>query len=82
MEAMVKDWTNERLEERFDATGRCFDRVDADIRELRSEMNTRFDRVGADMQAIAERIDALQRTMLQLGGGAIVALLGLIATQL
>jgi hypothetical protein len=28
------------------------------------------------------RFDALQRTMLQLGGGVIVALIGLIATQL
>jgi hypothetical protein len=28
------------------------------------------------------RFDALQRTMLQLGGGMIAALIGLIATQL
>jgi hypothetical protein len=43
-------------------------RLDADLRGIRGEMNARF--------------DALQRTMLQLGGGAIVALIGLIATQL
>ena len=43
-------------------------RLDADLRGIRGEMNARF--------------DALQRTMLQLGGGVIAALIGLIATQL
>jgi len=45
-----------------------FNRVDEDIRGLRGEMNQRF--------------DALNRTLLQIGGGVIVALIGLIATQL
>jgi hypothetical protein len=52
-----------------------FARVDADLRGLRGEMNSRFEHVEA-------RFDALNRTMLQLGGGVIVALIGLIATQL
>jgi hypothetical protein len=53
--------------------------VDADLRSLRTEMTGRIDALGA-------RIDALQRTMFQVGGGMIAAFLagflGLIATQL
>jgi hypothetical protein len=52
-----------------------FARVDVELRDIRSEMNARFEHVEA-------RFDALNRTMLQLGGGAIAALVGLIATQL
>jgi hypothetical protein len=56
-----------------------FNRVDADLRSLRTEMTGRIDALGA-------RIDALRRTMSQVGGGMIAAFLagflGLIATQL
>lgn len=73
------DWTDGRLQERFDSidrrfdeVDRRFDRVDRDFRDLRSEMNARF--------------DGLNRTLLQIGGGMIAALIagfmGLIATQL
>jgi hypothetical protein len=69
------DWTDDRLQERFDSIDRQFDqvdqrfdRVDRDIDRLRVEMNTRF--------------DSLQRVMLQGSIGVIIALIGLIATQL
>jgi hypothetical protein len=79
MEAMTKSWTDERLEERFDRidqrfdeVDRRFDRVEADFRELRGEMNARF--------------DAMQRLIIQIGGGMIATVLagflGIIATQL
>jgi hypothetical protein len=42
---------------------------------LRQEMNARFEHMEA-------RFDDLQRTLLQVGGGMIVALLGILATQL
>jgi hypothetical protein len=83
-------WSDERMDDfaahtyrRFDAVDRRFDsierrmedgfkKVDEDIGGLRTEMNQRF--------------DALNRTLLQIGGGAITALIvgfmGLIATQL
>ncbi|HWW66751.1 MAG TPA: hypothetical protein VNY83_02085 [Solirubrobacterales bacterium] len=71
-------WTDERLDDlngRVDDLGRRmdagFDRVDADLRSLRTEMNT--------------RIDSVQRTMIQVGGGMIATYLvgfaGLIATH-
>ena len=73
------EWTDGRLQERFDSIDRRFDgvdqrfdRVDRDLRDLRVEMNLRF--------------DGLNRTLLQIGGGVIAALIagfmGLIATQL
>lgn len=64
------------VDQRFDSIERRmedgFKKVDNDIGGLRTEMNQRF--------------DALNRTLLQIGGGAIAALIagfmGLIATQL
>ncbi len=65
---MRQSWTDERLDDLSQRMDAGFRRVDADVRELRAEMNARF--------------DGLNRTLLQLGGGVIVALIGLIATQL
>lgn len=64
------------VDQRFDSIERRmedgFKKVDKDIGGLRTEMNQRF--------------DGLNRTLLQIGGGAIAALIagfmGLIATQL
>lgn len=68
----VVDRRFEEVDRRFDGLERRmedgFSRVDADFRELRTEMNGRF--------------DALQRTMIQFGGVMIAALIGLIAVQL
>lgn len=72
METMAKNWTDERLEERFDRIDRDHDRFDSEIRALRVEMNARF--------------DATQRLIIQVGGGMVATMLagflGLIATQL
>jgi hypothetical protein len=65
---MRNSWTDERLDDLNHRVGEGFQRVDEDIRVLRTEMSERF--------------DSLQHTLLQLGGGVIVALIGLIATQL
>lgn len=60
------------VDQRFDRVDQRFDRVEAELSGLRSDVNGRF--------------DALQRTLLQVGGGVIAALLagflGVIATQL
>jgi len=68
-------WTDERLDEfakhvdqRFDVVDRRFDRVDADLRELRKDLNAKF--------------DGLQRTLLVSNVAIIAALIGVIATQL
>jgi hypothetical protein len=76
MEAMRKAWTDERLDDLTRRMDRGFDRVDRDIRdlrtELRTEMDTRFGRLEA-------RFDSMQRMIL---AAYITAVLGLIVTQL
>lgn len=72
MATMRESWTDARLDDMKQGMEAGFKRVNEDIRGLRSEMNQRF--------------DALNRTLLQIGGGVIAALIagfmGLIATQL
>ncbi|HSR94740.1 MAG TPA: hypothetical protein VLK56_07715 [Solirubrobacterales bacterium] len=90
MEKMRESWTDARLDDFREETARRFDtlerrmdngfnRVDADLRGLREETNHRFDGVDA-------KIDALQHTLLQVGGGVIATLVagffGVILTQL
>ena len=66
---MTRDnWTDARLDDLSHRMDQGFDRVDSDIRELRSEMTSRF--------------DSLQRTLILAAAGVIAALIGLIATQL
>jgi hypothetical protein len=68
METMRESWTDERMDDLSHRVDQGFERVDADIRELRTEMNTRF--------------DAMQRTLFLAAAGIVAALIGLIATQL
>jgi len=56
--------------------------TDERLDDLTNRVDDGFRRVDADLRALNARFDGLQRTMLQLGGGVIVALIGLIATQL
>jgi hypothetical protein len=72
MEAMRESWTDGRLDDLSHRMDAGFNRVDADLRELRTEMNARF--------------DALQHTLIHVAGGILAAfgaaVVGLIATQL
>jgi hypothetical protein len=82
MEAMREAWTDERLDDLNGKVDQGFRRVDADIRELRGDMNDRFDKID-------DRLYAIQRTML-FGALALssafvagfAALVGLFATQI
>jgi hypothetical protein len=56
--------------------------TDARLDDLSDRVDRGFERLDADLRALNARFDSLQRTMLQVGGGVIVALIGLIATQL
>jgi hypothetical protein len=73
MERARATWTDERL----DDMSKSVDRVDADLRQLRAEMNGHFDALEGRLGA---RIDALNRSMLQVGGGIIVAVLATMAS--
>lgn len=55
------------------------DDLNARVTDLGRRMDEGFGRVDADLRALNGRFDALQRTMLQVGGGLIAALMGVIA---
>jgi hypothetical protein len=71
MHLMRESWTDSRLDDFAVQTDRRFDEVDR-----------RFDAVDAELQRLNGRFDDLNRTLLQVGGGVIVALIGLVVTQL
>jgi hypothetical protein len=54
------------------------DRLD----DLSRRMDERFDRVDSDVRELRNEFGALQRTIIQVGGGMIAAILALVVTQL
>jgi hypothetical protein len=76
---MRETWTDGRLDD-------LNRHVEEGFRELRGEMNARFERVDAENRELRgemnARFDTLQRTLLQTSAVMIAALIGLIATQL
>ncbi len=75
MASMRQNWTDERLDDLNSKVDRGFERIDADLRAHRSE----FAALRSEMKA---GFEGMYRLMIQLGGGMIVALIGLVATQL
>jgi len=51
-------------------------------KELRQETGALRQEINGRFEHLESRFDDLQRTLLQVGGGMIVALLGILATQL
>lgn len=56
--------------------------TDSRLDDLVRRMDDGFTRVDAELRAVNARFDARQRTIIQVGGGITVAILGLVATQL
>jgi len=56
--------------------------TDGRLDDLARRMDDGFNRIDGDMRAMRAEIGALQRTMIQVGGGLIAAVIGLIITQL
>jgi hypothetical protein len=79
MEAMRESWTDARLDDFRAETARRFD-------GLERRMDARFDHVEERVNDLSSRFDALNRTLLQIGGGTIATLIagffGVVATQL
>jgi hypothetical protein len=97
MEAMRESWTDERLDDLKDDVGNLASRMDAGFAEgraelrheagsIRDEMKEEFRAVNARFDAMQGSFNALQRTIIQIGGGMAAAfcaaLIGLIATQI
>jgi hypothetical protein len=74
MEAVREKWTDERLDDLNVRMGEGFDRLDKDIREVRSEL------VGMN-----ERFEATHRLIIQVGGGLfgtmVIGFLSLVVTM-
>jgi tetrahydromethanopterin S-methyltransferase subunit G len=83
-------WTDERLDDLNQRVSDGFDRVDRNIRDLRTDMDARFGEVNGRLDSMEERFDArfdaLHRLLIRAAGGVIAVLLttgaGLVATQL
>jgi hypothetical protein len=79
MEAVREKWTDERLDDMNARMGDGFDRLDADIREARSEIAG----VRGEMNS---RFEAAQRLIIQVGAGMfgtmVVGFVGLIVTMI
>jgi hypothetical protein len=65
-------WTDARLDDLANRMDAGFARVDADIRELRVELRTQIG-------SLRSEIGVLRLTLLRVGGGIMVGLVGVIA---
>jgi hypothetical protein len=72
MESMRASWTDSRLDDFANRTDRRFD-------DLEHRIDVGFARVDHDFRELRSEIGGLQRTILQIGGGMIAAILGLMA---
>ncbi|MGH2963351.1 MAG: hypothetical protein ACRDL3_14345 [Solirubrobacterales bacterium] len=77
MERARATWTDERLDDLSHRLDDGFNRVDDELRQQRAEINARFDAIEA---RLGGRLDALQRTMIHVGGAAIVTVLATLAS--
>ena len=73
MERARATWTDERLDDLSRRVEDGFNRVDEDLRSLRVELSGSTDGLEA-------RLAALQRTMIQVGGGMTAAILATLVT--
>jgi septal ring factor EnvC (AmiA/AmiB activator) len=90
------DWTDDRLQERFDSIDQRFDEVDKRFEQVDKrfeqvdkrfeQVDKRFDKVDHELGRVNDRLDGIYRAMYQVGGGIIATLIagifGVIMTQL
>jgi hypothetical protein len=82
MEAMRQSWTDDRLDDGFA-------RVEADLRAIRGEVSSfrvetsaRFDRLEKRFDRFDDRFDRWQRMMFSMFGGLMIALLGIVLSNM
>ena len=71
MESMREQWTDERMDDLSHRVSDGFNRVDADLRSIRGEIGSLRTETNARFEHVDDRFDALQRTIVQIGGGMI-----------
>lgn len=85
VDAMRNSWTDDRLDALNHRVDDGFKQVDERFKQVDQrfdQVDQRFDRMEGELHRINDRFDALQKTMTQSSALVIVALIGLIATQL
>ena len=88
MERARATWTDERLDDLARGMVREFARLDGDMKagfaRVNSDINAGFTRVDEDIRSLrvelSGRIDAMQRTMIQLSGAMLAGILATLAT--
>jgi hypothetical protein len=64
MAVMAREkWTDERLDDLNTRVEKGFDEVKGEIRELRTDMNSRFGSVESRFNSIEARLDGVNRTI-------------------
>lgn len=84
---MAEGWTEERLDDLKQEVGkqgarleRLEDRMAAGFRDLRQEMDRRFDKVDRRFEVMDDRLHAIHRTLILFLASMFAAMIGLIAT--
>lgn len=72
-------WTDERLDDLCEAVRTGFARVDTDFRDLRAENREEFAAIRTEMR---DEFRMLRMSLFGVGGGVIVALIGVIGAIL
>ena len=79
-------WTDARLDDLSHRMDAGFSRLDSDLRDLREEGGRRFDAVDRRIDSLGTEIrgeiEALRLTILRVGGGMMIGLVGVIAAVL
>ena len=90
---MRSTWTDSRLDDLAHRMDEGFARVDRDLRDIRAEIGSVRSELSAETRSLREelsaetgslrlemnaRFDALQRTLIQFGGGLVASFLALI----
>lgn len=76
-EVEMTEWNDGRLNELSKRVDDGF----AHMRDEFTEVNKKIDHLGGRIDHLGARFDGLQKTLMQIGGGILVALIGLVATQ-
>lgn len=79
MHVMRETWTDARLDDLNHRVDQGFNRVDADIRTLRSEVGDLRSETKAGFERVDERFEAMHRLLLRFCWLALVTLVGLAA---
>jgi len=85
MHKMNEGWTDERMDDfrdevnrRFDGVDRRFGEVNQRFDRFEDDVDRRFDEVVKELRRINDRLDGMFRASYVVGGGIIVALLGIV----